>query len=220
MIKNYDDTKYYEMADVANSLKKKLYILETQQEFEKQVFEYEKKEIEVPIYDEEGKIIGYDKVLVDDLYKPIMIEEIDPETGEKILVHKYHLETYTDVVANLAIADDGYYICYNENRTDGTLNENFEEYKHQKCGLLKCTKRVFALLLQKLGVGYDTLQGVIATNPQAQLEWDLCVELERNNPLLDVMASKMEITPEQLDALFLYANNQLSEDDFELYRKA
>lgn len=132
MIKKYDNNLYYEMADKANELKQKLYILETEQEFEKQAFEYEKKEIEVPIYNEEGEIIGYEKQLVDDLDKPIMIEEIDPETGETILVHKYHLETYTDTVAELVIADDGYYICFDGNSTDGTVNPNFEEYKKQK----------------------------------------------------------------------------------------
>lgn len=53
------------------------------------VYEYEKKTIEVPIYNEEGEIIGYEKVEVDDLTKPIMVE--DTETGE--LVHKFHYET-------------------------------------------------------------------------------------------------------------------------------
>ena len=53
------------------------------------VYEYEKKTVEVPIYNEEGEIIGYDSIVVDDYTKPIMVE--DPETGE--LVHKFHYET-------------------------------------------------------------------------------------------------------------------------------
>ena len=63
------------------------------------VYEYEKKTIEVPIYNEEGEIIGYEPKEVDDYDKPIMIEDtiINPETGEEetILVHKFHYDTVT-----------------------------------------------------------------------------------------------------------------------------
>ena len=56
--------------------------------------------------------------------------------------------------------------------------------EQERIGNLKCTKRVFALMLQELGISYTQLKELIATNEQAQLEWDLCVELERKNPLL------------------------------------
>lgn len=214
MIKNYDNTKYYEMCDLANVLKKKLYILETPKEFERQVFEYEKKEVEVPIYNEEGEIIGYETILVDDLDKPIMIEVVDEETGETILVHKYHIEKYTEIVADLAIADDSYYICYKENHTDGTLNEDIEGYTHNRAKTLTCTKRVFALMLKELGISYNDLKKLIASNEDALLEWDLCEELLRGNPLLDIMASQLGITPYQLDKLFLYANGLISIEEF------
>ena len=108
---------------------------------------------------------------------------------------------------------------------DGDLfvNPNYEEEKEQQerehILSLTCTKRVFALMLQELGVDYITqLKPLIESNPQAQLEWDLCVELLRENPMLDMMASQLGITSEQLDALFLYANGELSKDDFELYK--
>lgn len=70
------------------------------------------------------------------------------------------------------------------------------------------TKRVFALALQKLGITYTQLKELIATNEQAQLEWDLCVELERSNPLLDTMASQLSITPKQLDYIFKVTNGE------------
>ena len=79
---------------------------------------------------------------------------------------------------------------------------------------LTCTKRVFALMLQELGISYTMLKELIATNEQAQLEWDLCVELQRSNPLLDVMAMQLGITAEQLDGLFRYANGEISIEDF------
>lgn len=79
---------------------------------------------------------------------------------------------------------------------------------------LKCTKRVFALMLQELGITYTQLKELIATNEQAQLEWDLCVELERKNPLLDIMASQLGVTSEQLDGLFRYANGEITIEEF------
>ena len=38
---------------------------------------------------------------------------------------------------------------------------------------------------------------------------DLCVELERSNPLLDTMAAELNITPETLDKIFKYVNGEL-----------
>jgi hypothetical protein len=84
----------------------------------------------------------------------------------------------------------------------------------ERIAKLTCTKRVFALMLQELGITYTMLKELIATNEQAQLEWDLCVELERQNPLLDVMAMQLGITSEQLDGLFRYANGEITIEQF------
>ena len=112
--------------------------------------------------------------------------------------------------------------------------ENFEQYIYQngeiiidldyeakqeakekeRIAKLTCTKRVFALMLQELGISYTQLKELIATNEQAQLEWDLCVELERKNPLLDVMALQLGVTSEQLDGLFKYANGEITIEEF------
>ena len=90
-----------------------------------------------------------------------------------------------------------------------------EAKEKERIGNLKCTKRVFALMLQELGVDYITvLLPLIESNSQAKLEWDLCVELERKNPLLDIMAGQLGITPDQLDGLFKYANGELTLDEF------
>ena len=93
------------------------------------------------------------------------------------------------------------------------LNPNYEEEQAEKererISHLKCTKRVLALMLQQIGISYTQLKNLIATNEQAQLEWELCVELERCNPLLDIMGAQLGITPEQLDIMFKYANGEV-----------
>jgi len=96
------------------------------------------------------------------------------------------------------------------------LSEDSQEYKDMlakremdRVKGLKLTKRVFALALQQLGVSYSQLKALIATNEQAQLEWDLCVELQRDNPMMEPMAMQLGITPEQLDMIFKIANEQV-----------
>lgn len=103
----------------------------------------------------------------------------------------------------------------------GYTEEELALQEKERIANLTCTKRVFALMLQELGITYTMLKQLIATNEQAQLEWDLCVELQRSNPLLDVMALQLGITSEQLDGLFRYANGELTIDEFRaLYVKS
>lgn len=130
----------------------------------------------------------------------------------------------TEGVINLEV-EESLYNAYAENPEmyiwDGAAvieNPNYAEEQAQKekerIAKLTCTKRVFALMLQEFGISYTMLKELIATNEQAQLEWDLCVELERSNPLLDIMAAQLGITAEQLDGLFRYANGEITIEDF------
>lgn len=81
-----------------------------------------------------------------------------------------------------------------------------EAYRISK---LKCTKRVFVLMLEKMGLDYfEQIEPLINNNRQAKLEWELCVELERSNGLLDILASELGVTSKQLDLLFQYANGE------------
>ena len=122
-------------------------------------------------------------------------EEIEnPETGEKELVE--YVETTKHIEAW------------------GYTEEEIEQAERERIANLTCTKRVFALMLQELGITYTMLKELIATNEQAQLEWDLCVELQRSNPLLDVMAMQLGVTAGQLDGLFRYANGEITIEQF------
>lgn len=125
-----------------------------------------------------------------------------------------------DDILNIVVDEEVYNNIEKYIYLDGEiiLDPDYEEKEKQKererIGNLTCTKRVFALMLQELGITYAQLKELIATNEQAQLEWDLCVELERKNPLLDIMASQLGVTSEQLDNLFKYANGEITKDEF------
>ena len=81
---------------------------------------------------------------------------------------------------------------------DEAWEERQAQKEKERIAKLTCTKRVFALMLQELGIDYLTqLKPLIESNPQAQLEWELCVELERQNPLLDTMAATLDVVPEE-----------------------
>ena len=98
---------------------------------------------------------------------------------------------------------------------DETWEEKQAQKEHERIAMLSCTKRDFVLMLQEMGVDYfTTLKPLIESNPQAQLEWELCERLYRFNPMLDLMASQMGVTSEQLDGLFKYANGEITLEEF------
>lgn len=97
--------------------------------------------------------------------------------------------------------------------TDITDTEKYLEKKKaeesRRISKLKCTKRVFVLMLEKMGLDYfEQIEPLINNNRQAKLEWELCVELERSNKLLDILATELGVTSRQLDLLFQYANGE------------
>lgn len=97
--------------------------------------------------------------------------------------------------------------------------EEIQVKEHEHIQGLTCTKRVFALMLQELGITYGQLKTLIASNEQAELEWETASTLLRSNPLLDIFGEKLGISSKQIDILFQVANGELSADDFELYKK-
>lgn len=98
--------------------------------------------------------------------------------------------------------------------TDISGTEEYREIKRQKelerVANLTCTKRELVLMLQELQYSWkDTIRPLIYANDNAALEWELCVELQRKNPLLNLMGSQLGISPEQIDTLFKYANGEV-----------
>lgn len=88
--------------------------------------------------------------------------------------------------------------------------EEKEEREKERISHLKCTKRVLVLILEQLGLDYfEQIEPLINNNRQAKLEWELCVELERSNPLLDVIGSELGISSQQIDQIFKYANGEV-----------
>ncbi len=139
-----------------------------------------------------GNIINYnldvDRMLADG-YKPL-IESPKPEDGDYTLSYRETSEGILEVVRV-------------------PTEEEKAERERQRILGLKCTKRVFALILQEMGVTYTQLKELIATSDQAQLEWDLCVELERSNPLLNIMAAQLGFDSTTVDNIFKYANGEI-----------
>ena len=110
------------------------------------------------------------------------------------------------------LEDDLYYIV-----SDGELivNPDYAEQKQareaERISHLKCTKRVLILILEQFGFDYfEQIEPLINANRQAKLEWELCVELERANPLLDLMGAQLGILPAQIDNIFRYVNGEIT----------
>lgn len=93
----------------------------------------------------------------------------------------------------------------------GYTEEEKDEIEAERISHLKCTKRVLVLILEQLGLDYfEQIEPLINSNRQAKLEWELCVELERSNPLLNVIGAELGITPKQIDQVFKYANGEVN----------
>ena len=104
-------------------------------------------------------------------------------------------------------------IIYDETQEEADQREAQQE--RERIGNLQCTKRVFILMLEQLGLDYfEQIEPAINANRQAKLEWELCVELQRKNPLLDQLALPFGVTSEQLDNLFKFANGEITQQEF------
>lgn len=108
---------------------------------------------------------------------------------------------------------------WNEQRQEPYIDPEYEEKQKEKeaerIGNLKCTKRVLVLMLQELQYSWkNTIKPLIYANDDAALEWELCVELERKNPLLNQLGGQLGISSEQIDNLFKYANGEITQQEF------
>lgn len=129
--------------------------------------------------------------------KAELLKPFSEEEKLNFIVEQNHEAEYDTIETDVSIQAWGY------------TEEEKEEIEKERISHLKCTKRVLALMLQELGISYSTLKSLIDSNEQAQLEWDLCIELERKNPLLDIFGAQLGFSPEQIDQMFKYANGEV-----------
>lgn len=219
MEKLYTDAEYSALANEAMQEGKIVYKIQGLVDYDVEVYEYEKKIIQVPIYNEQGEIIGYEDKEVDDLTKPIMIEVIDPETGEKILVHKHHTETRQKMAERIEKQYKGYYICSQSNITDGTLNPDFEqEYQERerlKLDSLTLTPAdVERALYKTKGMDFSDLKTLIQENVPSIDMKALSIEFRAKDfyrgataggvRLFDTIGAILGYSPADMDYLFIH----------------
>lgn len=126
--------------------------------------------------------------------------------------NKYIEMGFTQMDVEQSDIDDNWYL---KDKCPHKSEEEKEREEKERIGNLQCTKRVFVLMLEQLGLDYfEQLDPVINANRQAKLEWELCVELQRKNPLLDQLAAQFGVTPKQLDDLFKFANGEITQQEF------
>lgn len=146
-----------------------------------------------------GSIINYNtniELMIADGYK-LFVEAEKPVTNR--IYHIGYKET-DDMIREI--------IVYDETQQEADAREAAEE--KERVGNLQCTKRVFVLMLEQLGLDYfEQIEPAINANRQAKLEWELASVLVRNNPLIDTLALGFGITSEQIDILFKVANGEL-----------
>ena len=159
-------------------------------------------EVQKEVYDEEGNLI------VDEEGNPIY--EI---VTEIIQVQQTHQETAIEEVAELLIAEKGYYICYEENYTYGTENPNFEAEKAyaeaERIANLKLTGAdVERGIYKAKGMDFKDITALLQSNPPVGLDLkELDIELKANhfyrgNPYVNAVGALLGFTSKQLDNFF------------------
>lgn len=212
MIKNYTDKDYVDKAVEANKQNKKLYILVTPTEFEKDVLDFITETVKQPVYDENGQEIGTENV---EIQVPVMIDKEVPiydENGEQtgtetITVQSSHKEKYMEDVATLVLAEANYYICYEDNYTDGITNENFEqeqaEKERQRLNLLNLTKAdVLLALYQDKGITPEDIKTMLKDNVPALIKFDYASSYYRGDEVVNALGLALGYTTEEMDYLF------------------
>ena len=120
-------------------------------------------------------------------------------------IQTYRIMGMEPLDVELSDVDNSWYL---KEKCPHKSEEEKEREERERIGNLEVTKRVFMLGLQQMGITYSQLKELLATNDQAQMEWDLCVELQRKNPLLDTMAAQFGVSSQMLDYIFRKANGE------------
>lgn len=121
-------------------------------------------------------------------------------TKEKLDLALYNLDKVEETQDEYVL-DNGEYVL-----KDVEWEQAKARLEREKIDNLTCTKRVFALGLQQLGISYLQLKEIISSDEQAQMEWDLCERLVRKNPLINNLAEKFRFDKNRIDEIFIKAN--------------
>lgn len=126
-------------------------------------------------------------------------------------------------VGNLVLAEPGYYVCYEANYTDGTINENLEAEKAQKererIDMLSLTAADVERAIYKVkGMDFDDVIAAVEAKNQAGTDSEddtsagidikaLKIELKANsfyrgNPYIEKVGQLLGFTSEKLDKFF------------------
>ena len=64
------------------------------------------------------------------------------------------------------------------------------------------TKLDFVKAVKDYGVTYEAIKVLLASSPEAQMEWDCCERVYRYNETLEQMVKQFGITSDDLDTIF------------------
>lgn len=118
--------------------------------------------------------------------------------------------------------EKGYDIKEYEDRIEawGLTSKEKQKKEEEKILNLSCSKRVLALILEKLGFSYkEVVKPKIEENERASLEWELCGAVKRDNPLVDILGDELGLTKQQIDNIFKYASGEIQSLEVEQCQK-
>ena len=240
--KQYTDDDYANKACEANATGQMLYVLVTEEAYAveipvTEIVQQEQSQIKLDengsvILDSEGNPVT--ETITVEIEQPVMVEKEVPmydgngepvmdEVGKQVVeiieVPATRTEERTKKVGNLVLAEPDYYVCYEANYTDGTINENLEAEKAQKererLAMLTLTAADVERAVYKVrGMDFDDVIAVVVAKSQAMGGVPdgidvkaLKIELKANNfyrgnPYIEKVGQLLGFTSEKLDKFF------------------
>lgn len=74
-----------------------------------------------------------------------------------------------------------------------------------RANLPDLTPRQFLLAAYDIGVTEDMIAALIGADEIARIEWKHATSIKRSHPLVALLSFKMDLPPEQVDAMWVYA---------------
>ena len=99
---------------------------------------------------------------------------------------------------------DGWVVIDDMFEIDPNFENKQENAEKERIQGLFMTKLDFVQAIAPLGITYAHVKAMLEQDPQAQMAWDLCNNIYRNNPLVEqfLASEAIGLTEAQIDTLF------------------
>lgn len=125
------------------------------------------------------------------------------ETNFQVEVSKELYDAYLEDSLRYIWDNQSYSIIENPN-----YDKDKADKRHQEAMEMRMTPLDFLKAIEEYGVTYDMVKQIMEANPMVERELRFCSHVYRKHPMIEQFATQFGITSEQLDNVFIEANQE------------